>query len=48
MRGVQLAMGALAERLRDEWDREQARRTAAMAERYIKAQAATRTLRERA
>lgn len=48
MRGVQLAMDALAERLRDEWDREQARRTAAMAARYVKAQAATRTVRERA
>jgi hypothetical protein len=44
MRGVQLAMTGMAERLRDDWDRAQVQRTAVMAERYVKAQAATRTL----
>ncbi|MER3420064.1 MAG: hypothetical protein C4290_05865 [Chloroflexota bacterium] len=47
MRGVQMAMGGIAERLRDPWDREQVQRTAAMAARYVKAQAATRALRQR-
>ncbi len=46
MRGVQLAMSGIAERLRDAWDREQVARTAAMAARYVKAQAATRTLKQ--
>ena len=47
MRGVQFAMGGMAERMRDPYDREQARHTAAMAERYVRAQAATRSLRQR-
>ncbi len=46
MRGVQMAMSGMAERLRDDWDREQARRTGAMAARFVKAQAATRTLKQ--
>ncbi len=42
MRGVQQAMTAMAERMRDPTDRDAVRRTAAMAEEFVKAQAATR------
>jgi hypothetical protein len=42
MRGVQMAMTALAERMRDPDDRAEATRTAKMAEQFLKAQAATR------
>ena len=42
MRGVQLAMTAMAERMRDPADRDAVLRTATMAEEFVKAQAATR------
>lgn len=42
MRGVRFAMGAMAARSRDAWDRAEAERTGRMAERYIAAQGATR------
>jgi hypothetical protein len=41
MRGVRFAMQAMAARARDAWDRDEAERTAQMAERYIAAQGAT-------
>ena len=41
MRGVRFAMGAMAGRVRDPFDRAEAERTASMAERFIAAQAAT-------
>lgn len=44
MRGVQMAMTALAERMRDQDDRAEATRTAQMAEQFLKAQASTRRL----
>lgn len=42
MRGVRFATQALANRARDPFDRDEAQRTAKMAERFIAAQAATR------
>jgi AhpC/TSA family len=42
MRGVQMAMRGMAERMRDPADRAEVSRTAAMAEQFQKAQAATR------
>jgi hypothetical protein len=44
MRGVQIAMTAMAERMRDPADRAEVQRTATMAEQFIRAQAATRRL----
>ena len=44
LRGVRFATGGLAGRARDPFDRAEAERTSAMAERYIAAQAATRRL----
>lgn len=41
MRGVRFAMGAMAGRARDPFDRAEAERTATMAERFVAAQAAT-------
>lgn len=46
MRGVQMAMTAMAERMRDPVDGDEVRRTASMAEEFVKAQAATRRARE--
>ncbi len=44
MRGVQMAMTGMAQRARDEADRADAMRVATIAERFIKAQSATRAL----
>lgn len=44
LRGVRFATGGLAARARDPFDRAEAERTSAMAERFIAAQAATRRL----
>lgn len=42
MRGVRFAMQAMAGRARDPWDKQEAERSARMAERFVAAQGATR------
>ncbi|MFN8555904.1 MAG: hypothetical protein U0531_00625 [Dehalococcoidia bacterium] len=45
-RGVQFSMTTLAERMRDEWDKNELLRTAKTADRYVRAGSATRRVKQ--